>query len=79
MVAATKAVSSTLLLLFITMFVVGIIFKQGIGSNNPDFYGDFGSLIMSMYTLFSRGTVLDDVKGTLYALRASSEGMAMVR
>eukprot|EP00392_Amoebophrya_sp_AT5.2_P012611 g12718.t1 len=47
---ATKAVGSTLLLLFIALYVFAIIFKQNIGSNNPDFFDEYGSIWKAAYS-----------------------------
>lgn len=46
--AATKAVNCTLFLLLICLYVFGIVFRQNMGSNNPDFFREFGSLQMAM-------------------------------
>ncbi|CAD7941081.1 unnamed protein product [Amoebophrya sp. A120] len=71
---ATKAVGSTLLLLFIALYVFAIIFRQNIGSNNPDFFDDFGSISKAAYTLFSAGTVIDDVSDLLYRMKDGGSG-----
>jgi len=58
--SATKAVGCTLLLLTIALYIFGIIFRMGM-AEDPDFVNTFGSLFMSMYTLFSNGTLCDNV------------------
>ena len=39
------------------------------GSNQPDFFGEFGSLQMAMYSLFSAGTVIDNVSDLTYRMK----------
>ncbi|CAD7956791.1 unnamed protein product [Amoebophrya sp. A25] len=75
---ATKAVGSTLLLLFMALYVFAIIFRQNIGSANPDFFDDFGSIWKAAYTLFSAGTVIDNIAPLLYRMKEGGTAVDLV-
>merc|ERR550514_1045441 len=60
MVAATRSVFSTLVLLILLMYVFGIIFTSTY-SKKEGFEEFFGSMGTSMLVLFVQGTLLDDV------------------
>merc|ERR1719393_1037636 len=56
MVAATRSVSSTLVLMLILMYVFGIVFTQAF-KEHPELGPIFSCMGMSMLTLFVNGTL----------------------
>merc|ERR1719247_2821000 len=72
MAAATRTVSSTLVLLVITLYVFAIVFKQLYGDYPVDYPAvaqSYGSLGMSSFYLFMGGTLCDDITSRLGELR----------
>merc|ERR1719324_1789110 len=62
MLAATRSVGSTLLLLLIFNYVFAIIFTGQLKNHeDPAFQEYWGSLFSSMFTLILAGTLLDDI------------------
>merc|ERR1719171_872505 len=62
MMAATRSVGSTLLLLMIFNYVFAIIFTGTLKDHeNPEFLEYFGTMFSSMFTLILAGTLLDDI------------------
>merc|ERR1719324_1243414 len=62
MIAATRSVGSTLLLLMIFNYVFAIIFTGQLKNHeDPEFIGYWGTLFSSMFTLILAGTLLDDI------------------
>merc|ERR1719456_2139463 len=59
MVAATRSVSSTLVLLIGLMYIFGIVFAQNFKTS--PLYDQFGNIPRSMLTLFVNGTLLDNL------------------
>jgi hypothetical protein len=62
MMAATRSVGSTLLLLMIFNYVFAIIFTGQLKNHDdPEFIAYWGTLFSSMFTLILAGTLLDDI------------------
>jgi hypothetical protein len=62
MIAATRSVGSTLLLLMIFNYVFAIVFTGQLKNHeHPDFQAYWGTLFSSMFTLILAGTLLDDI------------------
>jgi len=64
MVAATRSVFSTMVLLILSMYVFGIVFTQAF-MKDPQLSYMFDCMGMSMLTLFVNGTLLDDLTSVL--------------
>jgi len=82
MAAASRSVSSTLVLLVITLYVFSIVFKQMFG-DYPELYPavaeSYGSLWLSSFYLFMGGTLCDDITSRMGDLREETgfSGMAL--
>merc|ERR550514_2520334 len=75
--AATRAVSSTLVLLVLLIYVFGIVFMSLVGKNEniADLFGDLRSC---MWTLLMTGTLVDNVTSVLNRLGAQDKVAAAV-
>lgn len=85
--AATRSVGATLVLLIIFTYVFAIIFTgqyKGMGDapgateNDVVLQDYFGSMPLSMFTLIITGTLLDDLSSVVYALLEHSQIMVWV-
>merc|ERR1719253_2259253 len=77
MVAASRSVGSTLALLIIFLYIFAIVFTQTL-REDPDFKPFYGTLSMSMFTLFMAGTLCDNVIDRMDDLRVLATGPRQV-
>jgi hypothetical protein len=78
-VASVRSVGSTLVLLIAFIYVFAILFTgQYKESENEELRAYFGSMSVSMFTLFVNGTILDDLSTVVAALLADSQVMLWV-
>merc|ERR1719456_888518 len=85
MVAATRSVSCTLVLLVLFMYLGGIIFTGQYRCKNmhcegvdPEMAFMFGSMGASMFTLFASGTLLDNLTQVCWPIVYDAPLMLMV-
>jgi len=72
--AATRSVSCTLALLIMFLYIFSIVFTQQLcNSSTPNLRDAYGSLGMSMFTLFMAGTLLDNVVDYMTDLKDAEE------
>jgi voltage-gated sodium channel len=64
MLAATRSVFSTLVLLILLIYVFAIVFKSQLGAE-PGFEETFGDLSITIFTLILQGSLLDDISGLM--------------
>jgi hypothetical protein len=76
MFAATRSVSTMLILLILCMYIFAIIFKVQVGDHEE--LGEFfGTIPMGMWTLFLQGTLLDDITSVLNLILETSPAMTV--
>jgi len=78
-VASFRSVGSVVVLLVAFIYVFAILFTgQYKESDDPDLKAYFGSMSLSMFTLFINGTILDDATTLFMALLSDSQIMLWV-